>query len=231
LNQTFSAGIIAAGEGSRFKKSGIQTHKPMLPVAGFPLIGHALRNLEAAGILKAAIIFNEQEADCADWARRNFPGLELNILIKSTPSSFESFWLVGRLLGPGRHLITTVDAFCLPHETRKMVDQVPQDGIALGVTSFVDDEKPLWVAMDEKTGKISEVGASTGKFATAGFYNVPGSIFEKRPDDDMASLRFFLKWLVSNGTPARGIVLNDVLDVDVPKDLEAAERLLKGSKT
>ena len=225
-----SAGIIAAGEGSRFRERGIATHKPMLEVAGYPLIGHALKNLEAAGIRKAAIIFNERETGCADWVRAHFPGLDLEILIKSTASSFESFWLVGRLLGTGRHLLTTVDAFCLPHETRKMAAQPPEEGMALGVTSFVDDEKPLWVKMDEKSGKISEIGAALGKYATAGFYNVPGSIFEKRPDEDIASLRFFLKWLVQKGTPAYGVVLSDVIDVDVPKDLEAAERLLEGAK-
>lgn len=202
----------------------------MLQVAGYPLIGHALKNLQAAGIRKVAVIFNEDEAECAAWVRAHFAELDPQILIKSTASSFESFWLVGRLIGKGRHLLTTVDAFCLPHETRKMVDQSLEEGMALGVTSFVDDEKPLWVKMDEKSGKISEIGAASGKYATAGFYNVPGSIFEKRPDEEIASLRFFLKWLVRKGTPACGVVLSDVVDVDVPKDLEAAERLLEGSE-
>ncbi|OGR87179.1 MAG: hypothetical protein A3A86_05915 [Elusimicrobia bacterium RIFCSPLOWO2_01_FULL_60_11] len=230
MSSVLSAGIIAAGEGSRFRQRGFATHKPMLQVAGYPLIGHALRNLQSAGIRRVAVIFNEEEPECAAWVRAHFAGLAPEILIKSTASSFESFWLVGRLLGAGRHLLTTVDAFCLPHETRKMAALPPEEGLALGVTSFVDDEKPLWVDMDEKSGKISEIGLAGGKYATAGFYNVPGSIFEKRPDGDIASLRFFLKWLVKNGTPAYGVVLSDVIDVDVPKDLEAAERLLEGSK-
>lgn len=222
-----SAGIIAAGQGSRFKAAGIRTHKPMIPVAGFPLIGHTLRNLELAGIRNVFIIFNERETDCADWVRYNFPSLTLEILLKSTPSSYESFWRVGRSLGEGRHLLTTVDAFCLPPETRKMVDETPEEGIALGLTSFVEDEKPLWVDYDEGSKTIREVGAPKGKYATAGFYNVPSSIFEKRPREPMESLRSFLRWLVKNGVPARGVPLSKVVDIDVPHDLSEAEKLFK----
>ncbi len=222
------AGIIAAGEGSRFRQSGVQTHKPMILLDGFPLIGHTLRNLQAAGVQKVAIIFNEQETECAEWVRKNFPELGLQILIKSTPSSFESFWHVGRLLGEGRHLLSTVDSFCLPEDTRKMLEKSSPDGISLGLTAFVDDEKPLWVSFDEPTGKISEIGTPNGKYATAGFYNVPGSIFAKRPDLEMSSLRTFLKWLVNQGVPAHGVVLSKVVDIDWPKDLEEAEKLIKG---
>ena len=42
---TFSAirgGIIAAGEGSRLRADGYRVSKPMVPVAGRPLIDHAL---------------------------------------------------------------------------------------------------------------------------------------------------------------------------------------------
>ncbi len=200
----------------------------MILLDGFPLIGHTLRNLETAGIKRVVIIFNEQETECAEWVRKNFPGLEFEILIKSTPSSFESFWHVGRLLGEGRHLLSTVDSFCLREETRKMVEKSSPDGISLGLTAFVDDEKPLWVNFDEATGIISEIGCAQGKYATAGFYNVPGNIFSKRPEQEMSSLRTFLKWLVSQGMSAHGVVLSKVVDIDWPKDLEEAEKMIKG---
>jgi len=90
-----SAGIIAAGEGSRFKKSGIHVHKPLIPVAGFPLIGHTLRNLEALGVGRVVVIFNETESDCAAWVGENFPSIQFEFIVKSTKSSFESFRRVG----------------------------------------------------------------------------------------------------------------------------------------
>lgn len=224
-----SAGIIAAGEGSRFKNQGIATHKPMIPVAGLPLIGHALRNLQFAGIRKVVIIFNEAEEECVNWVRKNFPGLTLEFIVKSTASSFESFWLVGQALGFGHHLLSTVDAFCLPQEYKKMVDSAPERGMALGLTAFVDDEKPLWVRMEETSKRILEMGLAQGDYVTSGLYSVPSEIFDARPEGEMVSLRTFLKWLVDKQYPVYGVVLSKVVDVDTPKDIEAAEQLLRQS--
>ena len=227
---SLSAGIIAAGEGSRFKKSGVAIHKPMIPVLGFPLIGYALRNFESLGVENVVIIFNEDERDCVAWVRQNFPRLRFDFIVKSTKSSFESFWLVGERLGSGRHLVSTVDAFCLSDDLKNLLVDEETRGIVLGVTDEVDDEKPLWVRMDSKTGRIDSLGMSSGKFATAGFYNVPDDIFHQKPDREIASLRVFLKWLLDKGVPAYGVPLSKVVDVDVPKDIAIAEKLLKANK-
>ncbi len=223
-----SAGVIAAGEGSRFRNAGITIHKPLIPVAGIPLIGHTLRRYQDAGIRKVVIIFNEGEADCADWVKAHFPRFELQIIVKSTASSFESFCRVGEALGEGRHLISTVDSICSRADVDKMLAQGRDDReIHLGVTSFVHDEKPLWVQMDPQTLQIKSLGASSGEFATAGFYNVPGTIFSSKPDFPVASLRIYLKWLVEQGFKVFGVPLADVVDVDTPEDMELAEKLLK----
>lgn len=226
-----SAGIIAAGEGSRLKKAGIEFHKPLIPIAGIPLIAHTLNHFLSAGIEKAVIIFNEQEQECVEWVRGNFPRLQFDFIVKSTPSSFESFWLVGQKLGAGRHLICTVDSICRLPDIKQMLRHPPETAtgdvaLYLGVTSFVDDEKPLWVEMDEKTGRIFSLGKS-GVFATAGFYNVPGNLFEKRPDGPIASLREFLKSIVVTGTPVYGVPLSKVIDIDRIEDIQTAEAFLK----
>ena len=96
-----SAGIIAAGEGRRLKMDGLAFSKPLIPIAGTPLIGHTLQQLLEIGVERVAIIFNETQQECADWVRAHFPSLDLEILVKTTRSSFESFWRVGRALGPG----------------------------------------------------------------------------------------------------------------------------------
>ena len=99
-----SAGIIAAGEGSRLKMGGIAVNKPLVPIAGTPLIGHTLLQFVEIGVERVAIIFNESQDDCVDWVRTHFSSLELEILVKSTRSSFESFWRIGRALGPWKAL-------------------------------------------------------------------------------------------------------------------------------
>lgn len=229
---THSAGIIAAGEGSRFKKSGIMIHKPMIPVAGFPLIGHTLRRLESLGVIRVVIIFNELEKECLKWVRENFPRIQTEFIVKSTESSFESFWMVGRKLGRGRHLISTVDSFCAIRDVKKMLqsDGASKKNVYLGITSFSDDEKPVLVEMNRRTHRIKTLGErpddKIAPLVTAGFYNVPDSIFRSRPKENFSSLRMFLKWLVQNGTPVYGVLLSKVVDVDLPKDIRCAEAML-----
>ena len=223
-----SVGIIAAGEGNRLKLAGIDVHKPLVSVAGVPLIGHTLRQFVDSGARRGVIIFNEAEQECADWVRKSYPELELEILIKSTRSSFESFWLVGRALGPGRHLICTVDSICSSADWRKMIasEASSTSEILLGVTCFVHDEKPLWVGTEPGSLKVTEIGGPGGNYATAGFYNVSDAIFEREWKNDISSLRVFLGEILREGFPASVVPLADVIDVDTVEDINLAERFI-----
>ena len=223
-----SAGIIAAGRGSRLRLDGIEVHKPMVPICGFPLIGHTLRQLIGAGIRRVVIIFNEAEQDCAAWVRKHFAALDLEILLKSTHSSFESFWRVGRALGAGRHLICAVDSICAPADWRKMISSKAGSSreMVLGVTSFIHDEKPLWVRTEPGSLKIAELGGPGEEYATAGFYNVAAEIFERELAYDISSLRIFLKRLLEEGFSATAVRLADVIDVDTAEDVRMAERFM-----
>jgi NDP-sugar pyrophosphorylase family protein len=91
-----SGGIIAAGEGRRLRRDGWTVPKPLVPVAGVPLIVSVIRNFAAAGIPSLAIIVNEQEGDCVTAVRARFPHLDVEFIVKTTASSFESFREVTR---------------------------------------------------------------------------------------------------------------------------------------
>jgi NDP-sugar pyrophosphorylase family protein len=223
-----SAGIIAAGEGRRLKMDGLTFSKPLFPIAGTPLIGHTLQQLLEIGVERVTIIFNETQQECADWVRDHFPSLDLEILVKTTRSSFESFWRVGRALGPGRHLICTVDSICSPEDWRTMsaLAAESESEVLLAVTSFVHDEKPLWVATRPESLKIVNLGAPFGKFATAGIYGVTEAIFERECEEGISSLRAFLGQLLREGFPFRAVPFGDVIDVDTVEDIKLAERFL-----
>ena len=225
---TTCAGIIAAGEGSRLKVGGIAVNKPLVPIAGIPLIGHTLLQFVEMGVQRVAIIFNESEDDCVDWVRTHFSSLELEILVKSTRSSFESFWRIGRALGPGRHLICAVDSICSPSDWRAMfaAETDSEREVLLGVTSFVHDEKPLWVRTEPGSLKIAEIGGTRDNFATAGIYSVGDVIFEGELEDGISSLRAFLGKLFRDGFPFRAVPLADVIDVDTAEDINLAERFI-----
>jgi NDP-sugar pyrophosphorylase family protein len=223
-----SAGIIAAGEGRRMKVDGVPFSKPLIPIGGTPLIGHTLRQFLEIGVKRVAIIFNETQQECADWVRAHFAPLELEILLKTTHSSSESFWRVGRALGPGRHVICTVDSICSPKDWQTMFASAAdlEREVLLAVTSFVHDESPLWVSMEPASLKIVDLGAPRGEFATAGIYGVTAAIFEREWQDGISSLRAFLGQLLREGFPFRAVPLGDVIDVDTVADINLAERFL-----
>ena len=202
----FAGGIIAAGEGSRLRQSGFVMPKPMVPIAGVPLIESTIRNLRAARVGPLAIIMNEQERGCVDWIRARFPDLDIEFIVKTTRSSLESFGEVIRRHPGGRMLVSTVDA------------------TVLAVTPLVADEKPLRVVM-RRDGRITDIGGDAGELVTAGVYLVPESVRALAPPPGLERLRDFLTWLARSGAPMYGEIIEQVVDVDRAEDVALAEAL------
>ena len=224
---TVRGGIIAAGEGSRLRQAGWRMPKPLVPVAGTPLIERVIRNFLAAEISSVVIIVNERDRECEHWIESRFPNLDLHVIVKTTNSSLESFLEVARHLGSGRSLISTVDAWC-PEETFlafvNAALELPEEAIILAVTPFVEDERPLWVSMDA-SGRITQLGGDSGEMVTAGMYLVPERVRHRPPPPEVESLRAFLGWLLDRGEPMYGVILPVVVDVDRAEDIVVAESL------
>lgn len=201
--------------------------KPLVPVAGMPLIERVIRNFVAAGTSSLAVIVNERDRECAGWMRSRFPKLDLQITVRTTDSSLESFLEVAGRLGSGRALISTVDAWC-PEETFvtfvQAAREFPPEATVLAVTPFVDDERPLWVTMDA-SDRITRLGEDSGEVVTAGMYLVSEPVRRVSPPPEVKSLRAFLAWLLRRREPLYGVLLPEVVDVDRGEDVALAERL------
>lgn len=225
MSAIVSGAVIAAGEGSRLKQLGVP--KPLIEVAGVPLIEHVLGNFEAAGIVSAAVIFNESERDCEAFVRERFGRLVRTILVKTTRSSLESFRAILEAAPKGRLLVSTVDAFCPRKDFVRFVErasELPSHSTVLAVTRFVDDEKPLWVNVAGH-GRVSAVGGSTGDAVTAGIYVFPEKVRRLGIPHELGRLRDFLAWLARSGEPIQAVEIEKVVDVDRAEDLAVAERL------
>ena len=225
-------GIIAAGEGRRLREAGFAMPKPLVPVAGIPLIEWVLRNFLAAGIEAPVVIVNDEARRCVDWVRARFPDLEIEYIVKTTGSSLESFLEVNQRLGSGRALISTVDAWCRPVEFVRFVGAAAaRDARAsvLAVTPLVDDENPLWVDVDD-AARITRVGGTPGPFVTAGMYMLSERARTMTPPP-LGRLREFLAWLVSQGEPLYAEAIHTVVDVDRASDVALAEGFAGGARS
>ena len=227
---TIAAGaVIAAGQGSRL--SGLGVPKPLVPVAGEPLIAHALGNLAAAGVRRAVVIFNGEEEDCAAYVRGRFPALVSKVIVKTTASSLESFREVLAAAPPGRLLVSTVDAFMTRPDFLSFVrdaERLPDDVTVVAVTPFVADEKPLWVTTG-KDGRVARIGGDSGDTVTAGLYLLSALARSLTPPENLPRLRDFLAWLCASGEPIAAVSIAKVVDVDRPEDLEMARALAEAA--
>jgi NDP-sugar pyrophosphorylase family protein len=218
-------GIIAAGEGSRLRADGYRVSKPMVPVGGRPLIDHALDRFRSAGIRHLTIVINEASDDCRHWLKGHARDFDLDMIVRSTPSSYATFRLVADRLADAPAVITTVDTIMPVDQFETFVTsaaRLPDDAVVLGVTDHVDDESPLWVTLETSNGRIRHIGGASGSHVTAGLYWLPAKRLAA-PAKDFARLRDYLGALVAGGQPVYGIVLPGVFDIDRARDVAAAE--------
>jgi NDP-sugar pyrophosphorylase family protein len=230
--QGLTGGIIAAGEGRRLRADGWLVPKPLVPVAGVPLLEAVVRNFLAAGIEPVTIIVNEQARGCVEWSRTRFPDVDLRFIVKTTASSLESFAEVAAADLPGPMLISTVDAWCHPADFLRFVAAAtarPPAAAVLAVTPLVADENPLWVTLGEG-GRVRRVGGRAGDVVTAGLYLIPEALRRQPPPRGLARLRDFLAWLVERGETVYAETIETVVDVDRSSDVALAESLGQASR-
>jgi len=229
------AGILAAGTGSRFVQAGWDEPKPLIRLQGKPIIRHVLENLFQAGATSVEVLLNGNSR--FDPVERYLEGLleaesGLRVWRQTTPSSFESFSRLMKRLAPPPFVISTVDSILdstnLKHFLR--TECYPPDcSLALAVTDYVSDEKPLWVSLDP-SGKIDRIGedVSDKHYVTAGIYLVLQDLEHVVPEEGFQARRFFLRHLIETGRTVWGRKFQLALDIDDPGDVRTGERILAG---
>ena len=102
----------------------------------------------------------------------------------------------------------------------------------MGVTSFIDDEKPLYVATDEAlniTGFYDE-SRSDCRYISGGIYGLTADAFQtlhgcmQRGESRM---RNFQRALIADGKRLKAHAFSKVMDIDHASDITKAEAFLK----
>ena len=235
--------IIAAGEGSRLAQEGVAAPKPLVEVGGEPLLERLIRVFMGSGSTGVCVICNEQMHQvAAELERISRDGLDhrdarLSYLVKSTPSSMHSMWELSRWLRDEPFVLTTVDTIFRPEEFRAYVERFQRllasgeaDGL-MGVTDYIDDEKPLYVGVDEQqrvTGFYDE--PSGCRYISGGIYGLtPRSIdtLQRCIDRGESRMRNFQRALVADGLRLQAYPFSKVLDIDHASDIAKAEEFLR----
>lgn len=262
--------IIAAGEGSRLKEEGVEVPKPLVRIQGLPMIERLIRIFMSNGARSISIICNEQMLQIKEYLESLKEGnllcgvddngtpyvCQLNIVVKTTASSMHSLAELSNVIPEGKFCLTTVDTVFSEKEFSAYIrafasmDDRQVDGL-FAVTPFVDDEKPLWVAVLPKEN-FSCACAKNGPDCTEiiGFYDrreeMPSKVDEtvsggiyclntrtafpvlfKCLAQGQSRMRNFQRALISAGLRLGAYVFPKIMDIDHVSDIEKAESWLR----
>ena len=225
--------IIAAGEGSRLASEGVAKPKPLVELQGIPIIERLIRIFARNGASSINIIINEQQPETAEFLKSIEVECPINIVIKSTPSSMHSMHALSHLLRGEKFCLTTVDTLFREDEFAnyiKRFEEYDGDGI-MAVTEYIDDEKPLYIATDEKMEITTFCDNPTPEthYISGGIYGLSPKaldILDQCMNDGVHRMRNFQRRLVESGMKLQAYPLGKIIDIDHAEDIIKAEEFI-----
>ena len=226
--------IIAAGEGSRLAQEGVALPKPLVELNGCPMIRRLIDIFLGCGAESISIIVNEEMTAVKEYVQSLSLPVPLHLTVKSTPSSMHSFYEVSRTFESGKFILTTVDTIFRPDEFARYVAAFDADDKADGfmaVTSFIDDEKPLYIDVDDNmriTAFLDKMQPGI-KFISGGIYGLTPpalKVLEDCMKKGVSRMRNYQRALVEAGLNLRAYPFRKIVDVDHQADIATAEASL-----
>lgn len=227
--------IIAAGEGSRLAEEGVKLPKPLVKLNGKEMIRRLIDVFLANNAKSISIIVNNEMTQVQDYVNTLELPVPLNIVVQSTPSSMHSFFELREYLRDGKFCLTTVDTIFKGNEFSKYIQAFIADDSADGmmaVTDYIDDEKPLYVEVDEADMTIKGFLDSSDncKYISGGIYGLtPKAIdtLERCLESGQSRMRNFQRQLVADGLNLKAHPFAKIVDVDHAEDIAKAETFLR----
>ena len=250
--------IIAAGEGSRLAEEGIAVPKPLVKVAGQCLVDRLIRVFLANDAEEIVVVCNDftplVDEHLRMIERDGFEGsmIPLRHIVRTTPSSMHSFYELSEFLKDSPFVLTTVDTIFRDEEFADYIAAFKAslaDGSAdgmMGVTDYVDDEKPLYVASPPALSRREGAGTrmkfplienfldadpdGTCPYISGGIYGLtPKAIdtLNRCMAEGKSRMRNFQRGLIEDGLRLLAFPFSKVLDIDHAKDVEKAEEFLR----
>ena len=222
--------IIAAGEGSRLAQEGVKLPKPLVELNGTPMIKRLIDIFIRCNATSLSIIVNEEMTQVREYLESLTLPVPLNLVVKSTPSSMHSFYEVSRTFKEGKFCLTTVDTIFHEEEFRRYIEAFENDENADGymaVTSFIDDEKPLYIDTDKdmRITAFRDTPWESVRFISGGIYGLTApalNVLEECMGKGVSRMRNYQRALVEAGLNLKAYPFDKIVDVDHADDIATA---------
>lgn len=141
--------IPAAGKGTRMRPLTWSIPKPLIPVAGKPMLGHVMDSLIEAGVDHITLIVGYLGDVIVEWAKTEYPDIQVDFAVQKQPDGLASAVLLAeKYVSEGPSMVVlgdtlfSADLTVLKGETRNMI-----------VASRVEDPSRFGVVVYEN-GKV-----------------------------------------------------------------------------
>ena len=226
--------IIAAGEGSRLVQEGVKLPKPLVNLCGTPMIKRLIDIMTDCNPESLSIIVNEQMTEVRDYLESLELPVPLHLTVKTTPSSMHSFYEVSRHFKDGKFILTTVDTIFREEDFRAYVEAFEADETTDGymaVTSFIDDEKPLYIDVDAdmRITAFRDRPFEGMKYISGGIYGLTApalKVLENCMKTGVSRMRNYQRALVEAGLNLKAYPFPKIIDVDHAGDIATAEAFI-----
>lgn len=231
--------ILAAGRGTRMGHLTDELPKPMLPVAGKPLLEHVLDGLREAGFT-AALIVTGYRAEAIESYFAGYPMEMVFVRQEVANGTAKATMLARDWVGAEPFLLTFGDILMATEDYRGMAAAMEGDTdvVAVAAVKWVDDPAPgaAVYERDRVIYRIIEkppVGTSSTNWNSAGGYTFRALVFEElervplspRGEYEITSA---VEQMIAQG---RKLLIHPLAgawrDVGRPEDLAAAEKMLR----
>jgi choline kinase len=232
--------ILAAGNGSRLGSRTSGVPKPLVTVAGAPLIAHALAHAQAAGCREAVVVLGYEGAR----VRAAIEALPLSLCVRfvenpdpSTPNGVSL--LAAEPVAASRFFLQMVDhLFAGPTLGRLTASPLSADEVG----RLLVDAAPGDLDLDDATkvrvaaGRVTAIGKGITPWDAidAGCFVLTPAVFDALRDvgnGEPQTVSSGMRRLVAKGALGTADVGGvPWVDVDTPHDHAAAERLLGGRR-
>lgn len=228
--------IIAAGEGSRLAQEGVRKPKPLVELNGEPMIGRLINVFTRCNAESVSVIVNNEMKEVKAYLDTLRLSVPFNVVVKSTPSSMHSFFELSRVMRKGKFCLTTVDTIFREDDFARYIAAFEADAVSDGmmaVTSYIEDEKPLYVDVDEDMNikAFRDEAYEGARFISGGVYALSDKAIDVLDDcmsRGVARMRNFQRALIDAGLSLKAYAIDKIVDVDHAGDIEVAERFLRG---
>jgi NDP-sugar pyrophosphorylase family protein len=233
MPQVTKAVVLAAGKGTRMGALTEELPKPMLPVAGKPLLEHVLEHLRQAGVQECGVITGYHR----EVIERHFAGYPIRLefihqpLINGTGGAAR---LARGFAGNDAFLLTFGDIWCGPVDYRRVmqpVEEEPGTEATLAVKYVEDPYQGAAVYVHD--GFIADIvekpprGTSTTHWNSAGIYCFRPAVFDELDGIPLSprgeyELTTAIEQMIHAGKRLRPVEIRGAWrDIGRPEDLKA----------